>query len=54
MTVDFHVNTIQCPKCGEIQKAKVRHTVPFYDYTHTCIKCGYVITESEWSGPEVD
>lgn len=40
---------IKCPQCGLEQKAKVTKTFPFYTYIHTCKKCNYVITESEWN-----
>jgi len=46
--MDFHEEKIICPNCGEVQVAKVEHTVPFYSYVHTCEKCGYTILESEW------
>jgi C4-type Zn-finger protein len=43
-----HSETIRCPECGQEQKAKVLHTIPFTTYIHECIKCNYVIMESEW------
>lgn len=43
-----HIETIKCPNCGSIENAQVEHTQPFYNYTHQCSKCGYIITESEW------
>ena len=43
-----HIETIRCPECGEVQEAKVEHTIPFYSYVHSCVKCGYTIIESEW------
>lgn len=46
--MNFHTDLIRCPKCNEIQKAKVYHTMPFYIYVHTCVKCNYSITEDEW------
>ena len=42
------VETIRCPKCGKEQKALVRHTPIFDDFTHQCESCGDWITESEW------
>ena len=36
---------IKCPKCGYVQKAKIKKTFPFYIYIHYCEKCNYVITE---------
>ena len=47
--VDYHIETIKCPNCNTIQKAKVLHKTPFYDYTHECEKCKYLIMESEWN-----
>ena len=44
----YHIETIKCPECNTVQKAKVYHKTPFYDYTHECEKCGYIIMESEW------
>ena len=39
---------IRCPRCGNVQNARVKKTIPFYTYIYTCRKCGYVITESDW------
>lgn len=47
MTIDEAVK-IKCPKCGHVQKAKIKKTFPFYIYIHYCEKCNYVITESDW------
>jgi len=44
---DKHYEYILCPECGEIQKATVLHTFPWYSYVHDC-KCGYTIMESDW------
>jgi len=41
--------SIKCPECNEFQNAKVIHSEPFYTYIHTCIKCEYIIMESEWN-----
>jgi len=46
---EFHTETIRCPDCNKKQSAKVKHTLPFYTFIHTCEKCGYVIMESEWN-----
>jgi len=43
-----HIDLIKCPSCDEIQLAVVEHTMPFYSYVHECVKCRYVIMESEW------
>lgn len=43
-----HLEYIKCPRCGMIQVAEVRHTIPFPTFIHTCNCCRYVITESEW------
>ena len=43
---------IVCPECGQIQKAKVKHTIPFHTYIHECEKCKYIIMESEWERVE--
>lgn len=42
-----HIEKIICPKCGQINYAKVEHTPIFDVYIHDC-SCGYTITESEW------
>ena len=39
---------IRCPKCGHVQKAWIEKTTPFYIYIHTCEKCRYTTTESDW------
>lgn len=41
---------ITCPECNFIQPAEVTHTEghPWQSYVHHCVKCGYIITESEW------
>ena len=46
--MDFHVEIIICPNCKSIQIAAVNHTIPFWDYTHICSECEYMIMESEW------
>ena len=43
-----HTEIIKCPECSKIQSANVKHTQPFYSYVHECIKCKYIIMESEW------
>lgn len=43
---------IICPECGQIQYAKVEHTIPFSTYIHKCEKCEYIIMESEWQRVE--
>jgi uncharacterized Zn finger protein len=48
MGTPSHKDLIICPECSTTQEAIVLHTVPFYSYVHTCVKCGYVIMESEW------
>ncbi len=32
MKIEKHVE-IKCPKCGHVQKAKIKKTFPFYIYT---------------------
>lgn len=44
----YTIVQIRCPECGKIQEAKVEHTYPFATYVHFCVKCEYVILESEW------
>lgn len=46
--------SIICPECGKVQKAKVKHTMPFDTYIHECKKCKYIIMESEWQRVESD
>lgn len=43
-----HTEIIKCPGCGLIQPAVVRHTFPCHSHEHNCVKCKYIITESEW------
>lgn len=47
--MESHVELIECPECNEIQSATVEHTFPWYSYVHTCVKCNYIIMESEWN-----
>lgn len=53
MEIESHIEQIRCPVCNIIQDAKVLHTAPWWSYSHECIKCGYLITESEWEVEEV-
>lgn len=43
-----HTELIRCPECGAEQDATVEHTWPWWSYIHGCVKCGYIIMESEW------
>ena len=43
-----HTEIIKCPQCGLIQPAIVEHTFPWFSYVHHCVRCKYIITESEW------
>jgi hypothetical protein len=45
----FDINYICCPKCGKIQKARVVHQLPKPLYRHECLKCFFIITESDWN-----
>ena len=49
-SVNFKVDYIKCPKCAEIQSAKVVFTQPENIYLHKCIKsnCGHIILKDEW------
>ena len=40
---------IICPECSTTQEAIVVHTFPFLTFIHHCVKCKYVIMESEWN-----
>lgn len=53
MKKNKHIETIICPECKEVQKAKVAHSIPFYTFIHTCVKCKYLIMESEWNKVEI-
>lgn len=46
------IESIVCPECGCIQFAKVLDTIPFNTYIHECLKCEYIIMESEWQRVE--
>ena len=40
---------IKCPECGSIELATVdTTTIPWNTYIHHCLKCEYVIMESDW------
>lgn len=52
MEVKTTTEKIICPECGKVQKAKIKHTVPFDTYIHECEKCKYIIMESEWQRVE--
>jgi hypothetical protein len=41
---------IICPNCAQIQDAQVIYYKgdPWESYVHNCIRCQYVIMESEW------
>lgn len=43
-----HTVKIECPNCSTQQTAFVEYNEPFNSYVHTCEKCNYIITESEW------
>lgn len=43
-----YINAIICPECKKKQIASVLDTVPFLTKVHSCIKCKYIIMESEW------
>jgi len=46
------VTKIRCPECRKIQRAVIHRGIPFDTCIHHCIKCGYVIMESEWQEVE--
>ena len=39
---------IKCPECNTVQGAIYEDTPPFGTFIHTCVKCEYIIMESEW------
>lgn len=39
---------LNCPCCGQRQVAEVLHTRVHDVRLHECIKCDYIITESDW------
>lgn len=41
-------NVIECANCKFHQLANIEISIPFDNYFHECIKCGYLITESDW------
>lgn len=47
--MESHIETIECPECGKVQRAIVEHSEPWFTYVHTCIGCDYTIMESEWN-----
>lgn len=47
-TIEYDLETIQCPECKAVQTAKVLHTWPWATRIHDC-QCGYTIMESEWN-----
>lgn len=41
---------IMCPECNNIEPAIEDYTTqPFATYMHTCSKCGFMISESDWN-----
>jgi uncharacterized Zn finger protein len=44
-----HIEKIKCMECGEEQDAEVLHTHLYNVYIHTCVNCGELIMESEWT-----
>lgn len=44
----FHEDVIICPECGELQNAKVLHVNGADVKLHTCVTCGFNVTESDW------
>jgi Zn ribbon nucleic-acid-binding protein len=46
--IPYHVDQIKCPKCSQIQTAKVLHEWPQYAYLHDCVHCGHRITKKDW------
>ena len=46
--IKTHTEEIICVRCETHQMATVEHTLPWYTHVHTCINCGYTMTESEW------
>jgi Zn ribbon nucleic-acid-binding protein len=49
-----HKEKIECPECGHVQEAEVKHTFPFATYIHECVKCDFFIMESEWKKVNYD
>lgn len=45
---DIEPQIIRCPECQTIQAAIVEQMFPWWAYVHKCVKCEYVIMESEW------
>lgn len=50
--ISSHTELVICPECSITQPTEVVHSWPWYSYVHTCVKCGYVIMESEWQEVE--
>jgi len=48
LTDNWHVEWIECPECKQRQHAKVYKSL-WYIYIHKCVKCEYLIMESEWN-----
>lgn len=51
-SVKTTIESIICPECSQVQKAKIKHTIPFDTYIHECKRCKYIIMESEWQRVE--
>ncbi|MPR36952.1 hypothetical protein [Salmonirosea aquatica] len=45
----FHYDTIQCPTCGLVQKARIIDTKPRPTYLHECKACKWIIEGDEWN-----
>jgi len=46
--MDSHTQKIKCPECDKVQPGTIEHTFPWWSYVHHCVKCEYIIMESEW------
>lgn len=47
----IRTDIIECPCCLTVQQAEViwDERDPWPIFVHTCVKCGYIVMESEWT-----
>lgn len=44
----YDLDQICCPKCSELQTARILNRWPRREYKHTCVVCRFVIRKKDW------